>query len=115
MARLVHFEITGHDSAALARFYAEQFGFRVSQSPFAADYHLLDAGGNGLSGAVMGRGYKSQPAILWFEVEDIERRLAAIIAAGGASAGERHTLPGQGHVQYATDPQGNVIGLKQAL
>lgn len=115
MARLVHFEITGGDSAGLARFYAEQFGFVASPSPFAPDYHLLAAEDGGVSGAVMARRYRAQPAILWFEVDDLDARLAAIVAAGGAAAGERATIPGQGHVQYATDPEGNTFGLKQPL
>lgn len=113
MTRLVHFEVTGHDSLALARFYAEQFGFATTSSPFAPDYHLLVANGQGISGAVMARHRNSQPAILWFEVEDLDARLAAIAAAGGAAVGERHALPGQGLVQYGRDPEGNIVGLKQ--
>lgn len=115
MAKLVHFEITGNDSEGLARFYAEQFGFVTAPSPFPPDYHLLQDEGNATSGAVMARSYMSQPAILWFEVEDLDTCLAAIIAAGGAAAGERSIIPGEGHVQYVKDPEGNVVGLKQPL
>lgn len=57
--------------------------------------------------------YKNQPAILWFEVDNLDDRVQAIISAGGATAGDKSTIPGQGHVQYVTDPQGNIIGLKQ--
>lgn len=113
MTRLVHFEITGDDSARLARFYADQFGFSASPSPFAPDYHLLDGASNGISGAVMARRYHRQPAILWFAVDDLDTALRAIAEAGGKGIGERNTIPGQGHVQYAADPEGNVFGLKQ--
>lgn len=115
MARFVHLEITGDDSARLARFYAEQFGLTATPSPFVPDYHLLDGLGNGVTGAVMARRYQSQPAIPWFEVEDLDVRLNAIVGAGGSALGERRTIPGVAHVQYATDPDGNVVGLKQPL
>lgn len=95
------------------RFYSEQFGYQVEPSPFAPDYHVLRASHDGLSGAVKARSYKDQAMILWFQVTDIESSIEAIVAAGGAVAGELNTIPGQGHVQYAADPEGNVIGLKQ--
>lgn len=111
MSKLVHFEITGTDSAALADFYSKLFGFNSQPSPFLPGYHLLTS--EGISGAVMDSTYKNQPAILWFEVDNLDDRVQAIISAGGATAGDKSTIPGQGHVQYVTDPQGNIIGLKQ--
>lgn len=115
MTKLVHFEIIGRDSAALASFYARQFGYSADPSPFVPDYHLLKADDGGVSGAVMPRTNKDQTVILWFEVADLDASLDAIVAAGGAVAGERNEIPGEGHVQYAADPEGNIIGLKQPL
>lgn len=115
MAKLVHFEITAPDPEALARFYANHFGFSANPSPFVPDYHVLTAPENGISGAVMARAYQRQPAILWFEVGDLGATLESIVADGGEAVGERNTIPGEGIVQYAADPQGNVIGLKQPL
>ena len=113
MTKIVHFEITGSDSAALAAFYARQFGYETEPSPFAPDYHLLNADAGGLCGAVMARTHKTQATILWFEVADMEAAIEAIVSAGGAVAGERNTIAGQGHVQYVADPEGNLFGLKQ--
>jgi predicted enzyme related to lactoylglutathione lyase len=114
MGKLIHFEITGTDSASLADFYSKHFGFATYPSPFIPGYHLLEAE-KGISGAVMDSAYQKQPAILWFEVDDIDAKVEAILGAGGATAGEKSTIPGQGHVQYIQDPQGNIVGLKQPL
>jgi uncharacterized protein len=114
MSRLVHFEITGADSAALAEFYASHLDFRVRPSPFLPNYHLLETV-DGISGAVMDRNNQARSTILWFEVDDLDESVRRIAAAGGAVAGEKNTIPGQGHVQYVADPAGNIIGLKQPI
>lgn len=114
MGKLVYFEITGTDSAELAQFYSQNFGFEAEASPYMPNYHLLRSK-NSISGAVMDRTYKDQKVILWFQVDNLEERVQAIVAAGGALAGEKNTIPGQGHVQYVSDPQGTIIGLKQPL
>lgn len=113
MTTLVHFEITAEEVGPLAGFYREVLGWGTEPSPFLPDYTLL-TGGN-VSGAVMARRYRSQPVIPWFEVPDLDAALARILSAGGAAAGERQTLPGQGNLIYVTDPQGNLLGLRQPL
>jgi predicted enzyme related to lactoylglutathione lyase len=70
-------------------------------------------GAGGVSGAVMSRSNKDQTVILWFEVADLDASMDAILAAGGSVAGDRNEIPGEGQVQYAADPEGNIIGLKQ--
>ncbi|MEO7222982.1 MAG: VOC family protein [Devosia sp.] len=114
MGKLIHFEITGTDSAALAEFYSQLFDFEAHPSPFLPGYHLLQSQ-IGIPGAVMDRSYKDQPVILWFEVDDLDAKVQAIVAAGGAIAGEKNTIPGEGRVQYVSDPQGNIAGLKEPL
>lgn len=52
---------------------------------------------------------------MWFEVDDIETRLNALIVAGGSAEWERNTFPGQGLVQYPADPEGNIFGQTAAL
>lgn len=87
----------------------------TQQSAFVPNYHLLDPADAGIPGAVMDRSYRSQPVILWFEVNDIDASIRAIVESGGVVAGGRNTIPGEGHVQYMADPEGNVFGLKQPL
>lgn len=112
MAKLVHFELTSSDSARTAAFYSSILGWEAAPSPFVPDYQLL-SGPEGNKGAVMSDRYQAQPAILWFEIENLEATLAAVIDAGGSQAGTISTIPGEGRVVYATDPNGTVFGLKQ--
>lgn len=114
MAKLVHFELTSTDPGATAAFYARVLGWKAAPSPFVPDYQLLTAP-HGVSGAAMSSRYQPQPAILWFEVEDIEACLATVTAAGGKQAGNINTIPGEGMVVYVSDPNDTVFGLKQPL
>lgn len=113
MSRLVHFEITGTEPEKLAKFYAKALSVRSEPSAFVQGYHMLV--GDGPLGAVMDRAHKSQAAIAWFEVDDLDAAVARVTAGGGAVAGERNTIPGEGMVQYVADPEGTVFGLKQPL
>jgi len=112
MARIVHFEITSADVGGTADFYARVLDWPAEPSPFVPDYTVL-TGPDGTSGAVMSDRYQAQAVIAWFEVADIAAALAAVVAAGGAQAGDINRIPGQGRVVYATDPGGTVFGLKQ--
>ena len=113
MARLVHFEITGKDPGKLAQFYTQALDVRSEPSPFIEGYHML-VGAEPL-GAIMDRSYKDQVAIVWFEVEDIDAAIARVVAGGGAVAGDKNTIPGEGLVQYVADPEGTIFGLKQPV
>lgn len=114
MGRIIHVEITAGDVERATRFYAEAFGWRFETSPFAPGYHIADTGdGSGVNGAVMSAGFQSQPAIPWIEVDDLDATVEAVTRAGGSVAGDRQTIPGQGHLRYVRDPAGTLIGLRQ--
>lgn len=113
MARIVHVEITTDAVAGTAQFYANLFGLAAEPSPFLPDYTLL-TGEDGPSTAIMARTYQDQKVIIWFEVEDIEAALAAVEAESGRRIGHVNTIPGQGRLAYAQDPNGTIFGLKQA-
>ena len=116
MGRIIHFEITAEAPEAVTRFYADAFGWHSEASPFLPGYHVVDTGeGSGISGAVMSREYRQQPAILWLEVDDVHASVAAVEAAGGRHEGEVSEIPGQGLVTYVSDPGGTLLGLKQPL
>lgn len=116
MGRVIHFEITADDLDRAADFYAGAFGWKLEASPFVDGYQLAQTGdGDGIDGAVMVRRHQAQPAIIWIEVDDIDRTIAAVADRGGAQIGGRNTIPGRGHVGYVTDSEGNVVGLHQPL
>ncbi|MFC6079766.1 VOC family protein [Sphaerisporangium aureirubrum] len=116
MGRIIHFEITAADVDRAAKFYTEAFGWEPRDSPFAGGYKVAATGpGAGVDGAIMTREYQSQATIAWLEVDDIDAAMDAVRRAGGRVAGERNTIPGQGHVVYVEDTEGNLLGLKQPL
>jgi len=114
MAKLVHVEMTAADVDGTAGFYAAALGIKANPSPFLPGYTTLD-GESGPIAAIMSTQYQTQRVIAWFGVDDIEATLAAIEAAGGERAGAVNTIPGQGLVAYATDSNGVLFGLQQAL
>ena len=61
----------------------------------------------------MSREFKSQPVIVWLEVDELDRTLALVEQAGGTVDGEPHEIPGQGLVAYVRDPDGTCLGLRQ--
>lgn len=112
MTRLVHVEITASDVPATAAFYAQVLEVGSEPSPFAPDYVML-GGPAGPIGAVMDRSYRSQAIIAWFSVDDLDAALKRVTSGGGRQAGDINTIPGQGRLVYASDPNGTIFGLKQ--
>jgi hypothetical protein len=97
-------------------FYAAVFGWKLEASPFAEAYHLARTGdGGGIDGAIMTREYRTQPAIVWIDVDDVDQAVAAVQDAGGAQITDVNTIPGRARVVYITDSEGNVVGLRQAM
>lgn len=116
MGRAIHFELTADDVERAAGFYAQALGWRTEDSPFVNGYKTAQTGeGGGIDGAIMTREHQAQPAIIWLEVDDLDAAAERIRAAGGTTEGEKNTIPGEGHVQYARDTEGNLLGLKQPL
>lgn len=116
MGRVIYFEITADDIERAADFYAKALGWHAEASPFAEGYKLADTGtGTGINGAFMKRTFLAQPTIVWTEVDDIDTVMDGVRGAGGSIVNEKSTIPGQGHVVYVRDTEGNLLGLKQPL
>jgi len=113
MPQIVHFEVTAGDVPGLAAFYGRVTGWTAEPSPFLSGYTVL-AAPEGATGAVMSETYMTQKVIVWFGVASLEEAIAAVEAGGGRLAGEIATLPGQGRLVYAADPEGTVFGLREA-
>jgi predicted enzyme related to lactoylglutathione lyase len=114
MGRVVHFEVTAADVGKAKDFYRRVFGWELTTA--FEGYELAATGeGAGIDGAVMARDFQAQPTIVWVEVDDIHAALDRVRQAGGSAVNEINTIPGNGHVVYARDPEGTIIGLKQPL
>jgi uncharacterized protein len=117
MGRMVHFEITADDVARARKFY-ELFGWKMTDSGMpGTDYWLADTGSGDIrvNGAIMPRSYNPQPVIHWVSVDNLEEMIEKVKTAGGKIVGEKHSIPGIGDTIYASDTEGNVFGMIQAL
>lgn len=116
MGKIIHVELSADDVARATAFYSKAFGWGCTSSPFVDGYEIADTGeGAGIDAAIMKREYQSQPAIAWIEVEDIDVAIAGVRRAGGLIASDKNTVPGEGHMIYVRDTEGNLLGLKQPL
>jgi predicted enzyme related to lactoylglutathione lyase len=104
---IVHFDIAGPDDVALQAFYERAFGWTVDRR--GPGYALADPGGRP-HGAIIEADLPS--VTLGIGVEDLDGRLAAVIANGGTVV-----MPAtdNGWVTKAqvSDPAGNLITLIQ--
>ncbi len=115
--KIVHFEITADDVERAKKFY-EVFGWTTTKTEIpGVDYWLVDTGAKdgGLNGAIMPRAYKSQPVINWIEVDNLDEMIEKVKTAGGKIVGERQKVPGIGDTIYATDTEGNILGMLQPM
>lgn len=131
MNRVMWFDIPVSDIDVGALFYSKVFGwnvlpkhdednddalsFRIAQTDTSGLPHLPDKPGSINGGIVTRKIGISQPTIL-IEVEDIENKLTEIVAVGGKKITDKKALPlAYGYFAYAEDPDGNVIGLWEAM
>lgn len=146
--RYVHTNLIAHDVERLVRFYEEVMGCtkvppardqsgawleRATRVPRAHLFgHHLRLPGHGPEGPTLeiyaydevvpqGTPVPNRAGFghLAFAVADVERALAAILAAGGSALGEvvRVGVPGAGELcfTYARDPEGNILELQRWL
>jgi predicted enzyme related to lactoylglutathione lyase len=119
MHDIVHTEISGPDSAALAKFYNAVFGWQCELSNVGSDYYVWRTGegermqGGGLRQFEAGEEQApSRRILLYIEVADIEAALALIEQQGGRPvSGKEDIGGGHGFTAHFRDPGGNTLGL----
>ena len=99
------------DLATAKAVYAALLGIQPQHD--SSYYVGFDAGGQHI-GLVPGRGPQAMtsPVAFW-EVPDIEAKLAEVTAAGATVKEPAHDVGGGRLVATVTDPDGNVLGLLQ--
>lgn len=112
---VVHFQITGHDPAALVRFYGSVFGWRITSLP-EVDYMLIDTEAGGINGGIA-LVPPGQPGYvcLYTEVDAPDAMLAQIAGSGGKVLVPVTAVPKLGVVAMYADPEGHPMGLVQAM
>ena len=116
MPKIVHFEIPVDDPDRATRFYEEVLGWQVSRFG-DQPYWLVRAGADeeaGANGALVGRDRLHEHPVVVAGVEDVEAVVARVEEAGGRVLQGVTPIPGVGWSAFASDPEGNVVGLFQA-
>lgn len=113
---LSHFAINADDVEASRRFYEAVFAWRFHAYGPPGFYQIETdpAGGTGVRGALQQRRQLLDDAPTLglectFEVPDVDRTRADVVAAGGRVLMERFTIAGVGHLIAFEDPGGNAV------
>ena len=123
MARVVHFEVHASDPERAMRFYGDVFGWKFAKMPGEGmAYWLISTGeGAGIDGGLLPRqgpppseGQAVNCYTCTLAIDDVDASMKAGVAAGGAVALPKMTIPGVGYVAYLKDTEGNIFGLHQA-
>jgi hypothetical protein len=109
---VVHFEIIGADGKALQDFYSRLFGWKIdANNPM--NYGVVDteSGGKGIGGGVGPSQDGSKSTVFYIEVDDINRKVKDVEAAGGKILMPVTDIPGMVTFAQFADLEGNVVGL----
>lgn len=108
---IVHIELSAVEAKAAGLFYADLFGWKV-EAFGDSDYMTFQAEpGPGGGFNVIDKDHKAGEIIPYIQVEDIEAKLAEIVAHGGKTVQGKSPIPGEGFFALFRDPSGNVLGL----
>jgi len=126
MDPVVHFQMPAQDSARMARFYTDAFGWKTEHlGPEMGGYTLATTTATGADGrpstpgAINGGFYTrtedpvSQATGIVIAVEDISRSIVEVERAGGTVAGAPEEIPGVGMFASFIDTEGNRVGMLQ--
>lgn len=119
MGRVIHFEISADDPDRAVRFYEKALGWKIEPYPGGGvSYWLVATGADGtpgINGAIMGRVGVGQSTVNTVEVAKLEEVMEAVRKAGGTADGRIDDIPNVGRFTYATDTEGNMLGLLEAI
>lgn len=108
-APVVHFEIGSADSAALARFYGDVFGWTFV--PMGSAQAIRTAAGSP-TGMLNSLGHPPENYVMvYMEIADIDAALDRVIQAGGKTLVGPAPLPDGRRFAWIHDSAGNTIGL----
>jgi hypothetical protein len=115
-SRVVHFDIPIDKADRAAAFYRDVFDWKVAQwGPL--EYWPMTTGaepGAGAEGALTPRAEAPEGVVVYVGVDDIDKAMAKVTAAGGSLVTEKMPIPTVGWSLRFRDSEGNLVGLFQA-
>jgi predicted enzyme related to lactoylglutathione lyase len=115
MPKVVHFEISAHDTTRAAAFYTKVFGWEI-QAWQGSSYLLCKTGPDeqpGIGGAIMPAMHGQLKVINVIDVPSLEEYMDRVTQHGGKVISEKEAVPGVGWFAYCEDTEGNTIGIIQ--
>jgi|SRR5690349_18581437 predicted enzyme related to lactoylglutathione lyase len=120
MDKVVHFEIPFDDKARATKFYAETFGWKLTEMPemsyvmaatTAVDAQHMPKEPGAINGGLFPRPKEAPHPVLYVAVASIDTTLKNVASGGGKVVTPKTPIPGMGAYARIADPEGNVIGL----
>ena len=112
LSGFIWYELITSDPAAAAKFYGQVLGWTAADSGKPGmDYRILSMNGSGVGGmmAIPAAAAKAGMKPSWLgyiHVEDVDKSIKAIVAAGGAEHMPATDIPGVGRIAMVADQQG---------
>jgi hypothetical protein len=115
---VAHFAINADDADRGRKFYESVFGWTVRPWGPPGFFSVSYAGDERVVGAIQSRrslvdGEKTMGFECTIAVENLEKTLAAVRAAGGQVVMEPAVIPTVGTLAFVSDGVGNVVGVMQ--
>ena len=121
--RVVHFEIPFDDGDRARKFYADAFGWNVTEIP-DMHYTIVQTGPTTdegfpaevgfIGGGMLKRESPTDRPVITIDVDDIDTALAKIESLGGTTILGRQNVGEMGYAAYFKDVEGNLMGLWQS-
>ncbi len=122
--KVVHFEIPADDMERARDFYGSVFGWTLKDWPMADGSKYIGASSvevdetthlpkeaGAINGGIVPRTAVAPTPVLAMHVASIDEAIKKIEAKGGKVTRPKVDIGGMGSYAYATDSEGNVIGL----
>ena len=107
---IIHIEFKSANFTRTAEFYARLFDWQTEQNG-AGSYMKLNGSGGSSGGWVRADLVQSPGPVAYLSVEDLEKTLSEVEAAGGRVLVRSQPFAGGGEIALFADPDGNVLGL----
>ena len=123
MAKVVHFEIPFDNKERAMKFYAQSFGWRLTDMPqmnyvvaqtVDVDDKQMPKEPGAINGGLFQRPKEAPSPTIYVDVQSVDEAIEKVQAAGGKVVTPGTPIPGMGAYARVSDTEGNVIGLFQS-
>jgi predicted enzyme related to lactoylglutathione lyase len=123
MTKVVHFEIPFDNKERAMKFYADTFGWRLTDMPqmnyvvaqsVDVDEQQMPKERGAINGGLFQRPREAPSPTIYLDVKSVEEAIKKVQAAGGKVVTPHTPIPGMGAYARIADTEGNIIGLFQS-